>query len=68
MTRTCADGRHQKKYLKEDESVAAPTVSLEGIISTAVMDFYEEREIITNDVLGAFLHSELKRKMERKYN
>ena len=40
--RTCADGSRQRKYLKPDESVASLTVSNEGMLTSFVIDAYEE--------------------------
>ena len=39
-SRTCADGSKQKRYLVKDESVASPTVSLEALFTTLVIDAY----------------------------
>ena len=39
--RTCADGSKQRRYLKHDESVASPTISLESLISTLLIDAHE---------------------------
>ena len=55
--RTCADGSKQRQYLREGESVASPTVSLEGLFVTLVIYAYEGREIATFDIPGAYLHA-----------
>ena len=55
--RTCADGSKQRKYLKPDESVASPTVSTEGLLSTFVIDAYEDRHVAVLDIPGAYLHT-----------
>ena len=39
--RTCADGSKQHLYLKENESVASTTVSLEGLFTTLLIDVFE---------------------------
>ena len=57
--RTCADGSKQRRYLKEFETVAAPTLSLDGLIGSLLIDVYEERDVVTCDVAGAFLHPDL---------
>ena len=57
--RACADGSKQRKYLKEGESVASPTVSLESILSTLVIDIYENRDLAICDVLGGFLQADI---------
>ena len=43
----------------EDESVAFPTVSLEPLFTTLVIDVYEERNIATFDIPGAYLHAKM---------
>ena len=55
--RTCADGSRQHRYLKPDESVASPTAGLESILSTAVTDVYEGRDVAIFDIPGAYLHA-----------
>ena len=55
--RCAANGSRQKQYLKEDESVASPTVSLEGLLGTFVIDAKEGRMVNTFDVPGAFLQA-----------
>ena len=57
--RTCADGSKQCQYLKEDESLASPTVLLESILSTLVIDIYEDRDVAICDVPGAFSQAEI---------
>ena len=56
---TYADGSKQKRYLKEEESVSLPTVSLEGIVCTLIIDAHKGQDVITFDVLGAYLHAEI---------
>ena len=51
--KTCADGSEQKRYLVKYESVVSPTVSLESLFITLVIDAYEERDIATFDIPGA---------------
>ena len=55
--RTCANGRKQRKYLKNDENYSSPTASLESIMTTLVIDAYEGRDITIADVPGAYLHA-----------
>ena len=57
--RSCANGSKQRKYLKEGESVASPTVSTEANISTLVIDAFEGRDVAVYDVPGAFLQSDI---------
>ena len=57
--KTYAEGSRQHQYLREDESVASPTVSLEGIFVTLLMDAYEERDVDTFDMLGSYLYASM---------
>ena len=57
--RTCGDGSKQRRYLKYGYSVASPTVSLEGLITSLVIASFEGRYIYSFDVPGAFLQAEL---------
>ena len=57
--RTCGNGSKQRLYLKEGESVASPTLSVEGIMLTLLIAAYEGRKVITLDVPGAFLQAEM---------
>ena len=57
--RTCGDGSTQRRYSKYGDSVASPTVSLEGLITSLVIASSEGRYIYiyiySFDVPGAFL-------------
>eukprot|EP00555_Chaetoceros_dichaeta_P000372 CAMPEP_0198279726 /NCGR_PEP_ID=MMETSP1447-20131203/67080_1 /TAXON_ID=420782 /ORGANISM="Chaetoceros dichaeta, Strain CCMP1751" /LENGTH=424 /DNA_ID=CAMNT_0043974931 /DNA_START=1086 /DNA_END=2357 /DNA_ORIENTATION=+ len=57
--RTCADGSRQQKYLKQDESITSSTAALESLIVSLLIDAYEERDVGTYDVPGAYLHAKL---------
>ena len=53
--RTC-DGVSTKGYiLREDAS--SPTISLEAIITTLVVDAYEGQDVVIFDVTGSYLNS-----------
>ena len=56
---TCVDGSGQRKYLKQDESVASPAASLESLIITLLVDAYEGRDVAVYDVPGAYLQASL---------
>ena len=45
--------------ISEYDSVASPTVSLEGIITTLLIGAYEGRKHISFDIPGAFLQAEM---------
>ena len=57
--RTCADGSGQRKYLKQDKTVASPTAGLESLFVSLLVDAYEGRDVATYDVPGAYLQAEL---------
>ena len=57
--RTCANGSKQKRYLKHGETISSPTVSLEAIIGTLLIDVKEGRDVAIFDVPGAFLQAEM---------
>jgi len=49
--------KKQRLYLKENESYSSPTVSLEGLLASLVIDVVEKRKVAIYDVLGAYLHA-----------
>ena len=57
--RTVADGRKQRDLYSKAE-VSSPTLSLEGFLSTLVVDAAEERHKAIADVAGAFLKADMK--------
>ena len=57
--RTCAGGSSQRQYLKQDESVAPPTVSLESILTTLLIDAHEGKDVDIFDVPGTYLQANL---------
>ena len=57
--RSCVDGSQQRRYLKQDESMASPTAALESLLVTLLVDAYEDRDVGTYDVPGAYLQASL---------
>jgi hypothetical protein len=57
--RTCANRSKQRKYLKEEDMIASPTVALESLLTSLVIDVFEGRDVGTFDVPGAYLHAEM---------
>ena len=57
--RSCANGSKQRKYLKEGELVASPTVSTEANLSTLFVDVFEGCDVAVYNVPGAFLQSDI---------
>jgi hypothetical protein len=56
--RTCANGRSQRNYITKEES-SSPTISLELLFTTLVIDAHEKRAVQTFDIPGAYLQSPL---------
>ena len=57
--RACADGRPQRKYIPKEEA-AAPTVSLDSLMLTLMTDEFEDNDVATCDIAGAFLKGDMK--------
>ena len=56
--RTCADGRPQRRYITQEESTS-PTVSIEALMLSLMIDAHENRVVATCDISGAFLHCDM---------
>ena len=57
--RMCANGSKQRQFLHEGETVASPTVSVEGLLTTLLIATYEGRSVVSFDVPGAFLQADM---------
>ncbi len=53
---SCASGSVQQNHVAKEE-VALPTVGLESVFATAAIDAKENREAVTINIPGAFLHA-----------
>ena len=56
--RACADGRKQRGYISKDE-VSSPTVQLESLMITLLIDATEKRDVATADIVGAYLLADI---------
>ena len=56
--RGCADGRKQRMY-KSKEDTTSPTITTEALFLTCLTDAIENRYVVTCDVPGAFMHSDI---------
>jgi len=56
--RGCADGRKQRIY-KTKEETSAPTVSVESLFLSCVIDAKERRNVVTCDIPGAFMQADI---------
>ena len=56
--RTCVDGRPQRLWMNKDEA-ASPTVLLESVLLTSVIDAKEKREVAVVDIPNGFVQTEM---------
>jgi hypothetical protein len=56
--RGCADGRKQRETTKKEDA-SAPTVSIEAVMLSAVIDAMEGRDVATVDIPGAFMQANI---------
>jgi Reverse transcriptase (RNA-dependent DNA polymerase)/Zinc knuckle len=56
--RGCADGRRQRLYSKKEDA-SSPTVAIESVFITSIIDASENRDIATVDIPGAFLQADV---------
>jgi len=63
--RGCADGRRQRSDITKEEA-SSPTVTLESVLLTSLIDAIEAREVATVDIPGAFLQAEMEESVHMK--
>ena len=56
--RACVNGKRQRKYM-EKEDVSSPTIQLESLILSLIVDAFERRDIATADIAGAYLNANM---------
>ena len=56
--RGCADGWKQRLWKNKDET-SSPTISVEALFITCLIDAKEGRDVATCDVPGAFMHADI---------
>jgi hypothetical protein len=56
--RGCADGRKQRVYTAKEEA-SSPTVSIEALMMSCVIDAKEERDVATSNIPGAFMQADM---------
>jgi hypothetical protein len=54
----CTDGRKQQLY-KTKQETSSPTVTTEALFITSTIDAEERRKVVTVDIPGAFMHSDM---------
>ena len=52
--RACADVRKRRRYIRK-EDLAPPTIQLESLLLSLIIDAFEKRDVATADVVGAYL-------------
>ncbi|KAI2491389.1 Reverse transcriptase (RNA-dependent DNA polymerase) [Fragilaria crotonensis] len=56
--RGCADGRKQRAFTTKEEA-SSPTVSIESVMLSCVIDAKERRDVATVDLPGAFMQADM---------
>jgi hypothetical protein len=56
--RGCANGRKQRETTSKEDA-SAPTVSIEAVMLSAVIDAMEGRDVATVDIPGAFMQADI---------
>ena len=56
--RLCANGAPHRKYVPREEA-KSPTVSLDGLLCTAIIAAHEKRKVTLFDVPGAYLQADI---------
>ena len=56
--RGCADGRKQRAYT-DKEKASSPTVAIESVLLSCVIDAMEGRDVATIDISGAFMKADI---------
>eukprot|EP00980_Cylindrotheca_fusiformis_P019025 scaffold6394_cov98-Cylindrotheca_fusiformis.AAC.1 len=56
--RGCADGRKQRIY-KTKEETSSPTISVEALFLSCLIDAIERRHVMVVDIPGAFMHADI---------
>ena len=56
--RSCADGQPQRKVYTKEE-LGSPTVATESVFITSTINAFENRDVVTVEMPGAFLHTKV---------
>ena len=56
--RGCADGQRQRLYSNKEDA-SSPTVAIESVMLTSIIDASEKRDVATVDIPGAFLQASM---------
>jgi Reverse transcriptase (RNA-dependent DNA polymerase) len=56
--RGCADGRKQREYTSKEDA-SSPTVLIEAVMLSCVIDALKKRDVATVDIPGAFMQADM---------
>ena len=56
--RGCADRRPQRKYITKEDSTS-PTIAIEALVLSSIINAHERRDVVTCDIPGAFMQSKM---------
>ena len=56
--RGCADGRKQRLHTNKEDA-SSPTVAIEAVMLSCVIDPHEHRDVATVDIPGAFMQADM---------
>jgi hypothetical protein len=56
--RGCANGKKQRAYINKEDA-SSPTVAIESVLLSCVIDAEEHRDVATADIPGAFMQAEM---------
>jgi len=56
--RGCADGRKQREHTNKEDS-RSPTVAIESLVLSCIIDSMENRDVPTVDIPGAFMQADM---------
>jgi hypothetical protein len=57
-SRACVNGSKQREWIKKEDA-ASPTVMTDNVMLTSLIEAHEYRKVITLDIPGAFLHTNI---------
>jgi hypothetical protein len=57
--RGCADGRKQREYTPKEE-MSSPTVAIESLMLSCIIDAKEGHDSVTSNIPGAFMQTEMR--------
>jgi len=65
--RGCADGRKQREYISKEDATS-PTVAIEAVFLTAMVDAFEGRSVVVVDVPRVFMQADMDKIVYVRFN